>query len=73
MYFFDYLKTFETSQSPEGDLARDFIRSKSKAKTYKGILKSLRDHGADKRVIEVLERLHLSYSLERVEGKHEVD
>ena len=73
MHFSDYLKTFQTSSSPEGDLSRDFIESRSKAKTYKGILKSLRDHGADKRVIEVLERLHLSYSLNRMEGKHEAD
>ena len=73
MHFSDYLKTLETSPSPEGDLARDFIRSKSKAKTYKGILKSLRDHGASNQVIEVLGRLYLKYSLKIVEGKHEAN
>lgn len=64
MHFSDYLKTFEASPSPEGDLARDFIESRSKAKTYKGILKSLRENGADKRVIEVLEKLYLNYEKE---------
>lgn len=73
MCFSDYLKTFEACLSPEGDLARDFIKSKSKAKTYKGILKSLQNYGADKRAIEILERLRLSYSLKRMEEKHETD
>ena len=61
MNFSDYLKTFSTRDSPEGDLARDFIKSKSKAKTYLGILSNMQKNNADTTAVQILDRIYLQY------------
>ena len=59
--FSDYLKKHKDLSSPEGDLARDFIKSKSKATTYKGILKHLENNNADFLAFEVLNSIKMKY------------
>lgn len=47
MLFSTFLLSFQNENSPKGDLARDFIASKSRARTYLGIVKHLESHNAD--------------------------
>ncbi len=44
MNFKQFLFTLKDESSPAGDIARDFIASKSKAQTCKGVKKSIEKH-----------------------------
>lgn len=59
--FSDYLKSFKHENSPAGDLARDFIASKSKATTYEGVLSHLNKNDADYIAIKLLKNLKRRY------------
>lgn len=61
MQFSDYLKTFQNEDTPIGDLARDFIKSKSRAKTYQGVYKHLEKNNADFIVFSILEEVKNKY------------
>ena len=50
MFFSDYLKQFSDENSVRGDLSRDFIKSKSRAKTYAGVLKNLQKNNLENTV-----------------------
>ena len=64
MYFSDYLKQFANENSMKGDLARDFIESKSKAKTYNGVLKNMQKNSACDVAINALNEIYASYTEE---------
>lgn len=59
--FSDYLKSFKYENSPTGDLARDFITSKSKATTYEGVLRHLNKNDADCIAIKLLKNVKIRY------------
>lgn len=61
MDFSDYLKSFSKDNTPWGDLARDFIASKSRAKTFAGITKSLEAYNACDLAIQALQEMHNNY------------
>lgn len=61
MYFSDYLKQFANENTPKGDLARDFITSKSKAKTYFGVLRSMQKYDACDIAIDTLNEIYGEY------------
>ena len=61
MQFSDYLKMFQNEDTPIGDLARDFIKSRSRAKTYQGVYNHLEKNHADYNVIKILETLKMEY------------
>ena len=61
MLFSEYLKSFAKEESPIGDLARDFINSKSRATTYIGILKNLKKNNACLAAYDSLECVHAYY------------
>ena len=64
MYFSDYLIQFVNENSPKGDLARDFVKSKSKAKTYNGILKNMVKNDACDAAINILNEIYMEYRKE---------
>ena len=64
MHFSDYLKQFLNENSPKGDLARDFIESKSKAKTYNGILRNMEKNDACDAAINALNEIYMKYRQE---------
>ena len=61
MNFAEYLKSFSEDNTPVGDLARDFIASKNKAKTYTGIVKNLNKYNACDLAREILHEVNKSY------------
>lgn len=64
MYFSDYLKLFKNENSIKGDLARDFIESKSKAKNYKAVLQNMQKNHACDVAFEALDEIHQMYLME---------
>lgn len=60
MYYeiFTVSKSFLEENSPIGDLARDFVLSKSKATTYHGIKNTLFKYNACDGAFEALERAY---------------
>ena len=61
MKFSDFLKTFKKEDTPIGDLARDFIDSKSRATTYKGVVKSMEKYCPCKDAWDTLESVYSKY------------
>lgn len=61
MKFSVFLKSFEKDNSPVGDLARDFMASKSKATTYNGVKNALDRNCACCGAYEALERAYELY------------
>ena len=61
MKFSEYLKSFSHDNTALGDLARDFITSKSKATTYRGVVKSMKKHRPCDNAWEILEKSHKNY------------
>lgn len=61
MEFSSYLKSFADADTALGDLARDFISSKSKATTYKGIVKSMEKYHPCDNAWRILEDLYSKY------------
>lgn len=61
MKFSEYLKSFVNENTPYGDLARDFIASKSKATTYKGIKKSIDRYSPCDAALSALESIYKSF------------
>ena len=64
MTFSEYLKSLKGENTPEGDLARDFIKSKSKAKTYLGVFNHLLKNNAADVAFEALEKVKCRYEKE---------
>ena len=65
MFFSDYLKQFSDENSVRGDLSRDFIKSKSRAKTYAGVLKNLQKNNACDVAIDTLNEIYKMYNKEK--------
>lgn len=61
MKFSEYIKIFINENTPEGDFARDFIASKSRATTYDGIAKSVKKHHPCDNALCALESLYSKY------------
>lgn len=61
MNFAEYLKSFKNENSPFGDLSKDFIISKSKAKTYKGVKSNLEKNHACQSAFNVLDKVYIQY------------
>ena len=59
--FGEFLKSFKKENSAIGDLARDFISSRSKAKTYLGILRELNKNNACDGAYKALEAVKVQY------------
>ncbi len=68
MNFSEYLKSFAEQNTPIGDLARDFISSKSRATTYIGIVKSMKKYQPCDEAWEMLDKIHNEY-LNRIKEK----
>ncbi len=64
MTFSEYLKSLKEENTPEGDLARDFIKSKCKAKTYLGVFNHLLKNNAEDAAFEALEKVKRRYEKE---------
>ena len=69
MNFSNYLKSFADDQTPFGDLARDFIDSKSKATTYRGVVQSMKKYHPCETAWMTLETLYNKYLKENIDKK----
>lgn len=61
MTFSTYLKSFADDDTIIGDVARDFIVSKSKARTFKGIIKHMENYRPCGNAIEAVNELNCQY------------
>lgn len=66
MKFSQFLKGFLEENSPIGDLARDFVFTKSKATTYNGIKKQLEKYNACNGAFEALEKAYELFKKENI-------
>ena len=61
MYSSDYLKSFSSATTPWGDLARDFINSKSRARTFRSVCKSMEKYLPCEYAWRALKEIHGKY------------
>ena len=61
MEFSKYLKSFANENNIMGDLSRDFIESKSRARTYIGVVKSMKKYQPCEQAWEALQEVYRQY------------
>lgn len=65
MYFSDYLRQFSNENSIRGDVSRDFINSKSRAKTYAGVIKNMQKNNACDVAFDAINEIYKMYNNEQ--------